>query len=386
MKRRSPHTLVLFAPLLISRLALADASYQESVQITGGQLVETLRSVPFLPKSMKQLLDPLKTTKMVHGNQYASVSPQSTEIIDLDQETVTRIDHDKKTYSVTTFAQMRQALQDSAKKVQQAKSEGAKAQQPAAAAPADTTPASRVQVTFDVSLTDPGVSKVLNGQSAKEQVLTLKAHVTDPNPPADNPVQTVTYGIITDIWTASEPPEVKEVEEFYARYARKLMQGVDMAALLKDLSPSIDGAAVAPLFAKNPGMGPALQEAGKKMATEMAKIKGTPILEITRMGGEGMPAPTGDVPPATPPQPSTASRLGALGSAIGGSLLGGFGKKSGAAPDSASGAGSTAPASAVLYETTTQKSGFSTDAIPATAFQVPAGFTQVTSPDVRPAS
>jgi hypothetical protein len=123
MKRRTPHTLVLFAPLLTSRLALADASYQESVQITGGQLVETLRSVPFLPKSMKQLLDPLKTTKMVHGNQYASVSPQSTEIIDLDQETVTRIDHDKKTYSVTTFAQMRQALQDSAKKVQQATGE-----------------------------------------------------------------------------------------------------------------------------------------------------------------------------------------------------------------------------------------------------------------------
>lgn len=246
MKRRTPHTLVLFAPLLTSRLAFADASYQESVQITGGQLVETLRSVPFLPKSMKQLLDPLKTTKMVHGNQYASVSPQSTEIIDLDQETVTRIDHDKKTYSVTTFAQMREALQDSAKKLQQARTEGAKAQPPAAAAPADTAPASRVQVTFDVSLTDPGVSKVLNGQSAKEQVLTMKAHVTDPNPPADNPVQTVTYSIITDIWTASEPPEVKEVEGFYARYARKLMQGVDMAALLKDLSPSIDGAAVAP--------------------------------------------------------------------------------------------------------------------------------------------
>jgi len=373
-----PRTLVLCAPLLACRLALADASYQESVQITGGQLVETLRSLPFLPKSMKQLLEPVKTTKLVHGNQFASISKQSSEIIDLDQETITRIDSEKKTYSVTTFAQMRQSMQDGAKKLQEAQTQGAK-QQPAAA-PADGAPASRVQVTFEVSVTDPGASKVINGQSTKEQLLTMKAHVTDPNPPADSAAQSVTYSIITDIWTAPEPSEMKEVDEFYARYAKKLMQGVDTDALLKAMTPRIDGAAVAPLFAKNPGMGPALQEATKKMASEMAKIKGTRILEITRMGGDAMVAPTGNVPPAdAPPQPSTASKLGALGSALGGSLLGGFGKKSSSSADS-SGGGSAAPASAVLYETTTQKSGFSTDAIPGTAFQVPAGFTQVTSP------
>jgi hypothetical protein len=333
---------------------------------------------------MKQLLEPVKTTKLVHGNQFASISKQSSEIIDLDQETITRIDTDKKTYSVTTFAQMRQAMQDGAKKLQEAQTQGAK-QQPAAA-PADGAPASRVQVTFEVSVTDPGASKVINGQSTKEQLLTMKAHVTDPNPPADSAAQSVTYSIITDIWTAPEPSEMKEVDEFYARYAKKLMQGVDTDALLKAMTPRIDGAAVAPLFAKNPGMGPALQEATKKMASEMAKIKGTRILEITRMGGDAMVAPTGNVPPAdAPPQPSTASKLGALGSALGGSLLGGFGKKSSSSSDS-SGGGAAAPASAVLYETTTQKSGFSTDAIPGTAFQVPAGFTQVTSPGVPAAS
>jgi hypothetical protein len=379
-----PRTLVLCAPLLTCRLAFADASYQESVQITGGQLVETLRSLPFMPKSMKQLLEPMKTTKLVHGNQFASISKQSSEIIDLDQETVTHIDTDKKTYSVTTFAQMRQLMQDGAKKIQEAQTQAAK-QQPGAA-PADGAPASRVQVTFEVSVTDPGASKVINGQSTKEQLLTMKAHVTDPNPPADGAVQTMTYSIITDIWTAPEPPEMKEVDEFYARYAKKLMQGVDTDALLKGMTPRIDGAAVAPLFAKNPGMGPALQEATKKMASEMAKIKGTRILEITRMGGDAMVAPTGNVPPPdAPPPPSTASKLGALGSALGGSLLGGFGKKSSGASDS-SGSGSAAPASAVLYETTTQKSGFSADAVPGSAFQVPAGFTQVTSPGVPSAS
>jgi hypothetical protein len=86
-----------------------------------------------------------------------------------------------------------------------------------------------------------------------------------------------------------------------------------------------------------------------------------------------------------PPPPSTASKLGALGSALGGSLLGGFGKKISGQSDSSSG-GSAAPASAVLYETTTQKSGFSAQAISDTAFQVPAGFKQVASPDAAPAT
>jgi hypothetical protein len=377
-----PRTLVLCAPLLACRLALADASYQESVQITGGQLVETLRSMPFAPNSMRQILEPIRTTKRVHGNQLASVSKQSTEIIDLDQETITRIDADKKTYSVTTFAQMRQAMRDGAQKLHESAADRAKPQ-PAGAAPADGAPASRLQVTFEVSVTDSPASKVINGQSAQEHVLTMKAHVTDPNPPSDGQAQTVTYSIITDIWTAPEPSEMKEVDAFYGRYAKKLMQGVDMAALMKGMTPSLDGAAVAPLFANNPGMGAALQEAGKKMAAEMAKIKGTRILEITRMGGEAMAAPTGDVPPADappPPPPSTASKLGALGS-----LLGGFGRRPSSAADSPSGDGSAAPASVVLYETTTQKSGFSADAIPLTAFQVPAGFTQLASPHAPPA-
>jgi len=54
--------------LLIHRLACADAGYSETVQITGGSLVESLRSIPFMPKSFKQLLEPTTSSKWVHGN------------------------------------------------------------------------------------------------------------------------------------------------------------------------------------------------------------------------------------------------------------------------------------------------------------------------------
>jgi hypothetical protein len=394
--------------LLGNGVALADASYQETVQITGGQLVESLRSVPFMPKSFKQMLEPIVTRKVLRGNQLASIAKSSTEIIDLDQETVTRIDNEKKTFSVTTFAAMRQAMKDAPKKMEEAEAK-MRQQQPAPSADAGQAP--QVQVTFDIAVTDPGVSKTINGVLAKEQVMTMKAHVTDLNPPPDSHVQTVTYSVITDLWTAPEPPEMKEIDEFNLRYAKKIMQGVDVAALMGAMKPAIDGSAIAPLFAKNPGMGPAVQEMAKKIAVETEKIKGTRILEITRMGGEAMVAPSGTDPNAASPGPGApanaaasaagaavgqatadtattaaaqqTSKLGAFGSALGNSVLSAFHRNPPPPPSQPAAApgdgGGATQSSAILYETTTQKTDFSRESGPAAAFQVPAGFTQVDS-------
>jgi hypothetical protein len=388
--------MVLGCLLLVSSAARADAAYQETVQITGGQLVDSLRSIPFMPKSFKQMLDPIISRTLLHGNQLATLSKTSTQIIDLDQETITRIDNDKKTYSVTTFAQMREAFKDAPKKMAEAQ---AKIRQEQPAAPANAAPAPQLQVTFDIAVTDSGVSKVVNGVMAKEQIMTMKSHITDLNPPPGSQVQTVTYSVITDIWTASEPPEMKEIDDFYRRYGKKLMQGVDVTAMMNAMKPAIDGSAIAPLFAKNPQMGSAVQEMSKKMAVETEKIKGTRILEITRMGGEAMVAPTaaGTAPGAAAENGTTnaasaaagqvttdtataaaaqqTSKLGAIGSAFGNSVLGAFHRKP---PAPAPGAGPDAtPTSAVLYETTTQKIDFSREPIPASSFQVPAGFTRM---------
>ena len=53
--------MVLAAPF-----AQADASYRETVQITGGALIETLKNIPFMPKSMKQILEPMVSRKALH--------------------------------------------------------------------------------------------------------------------------------------------------------------------------------------------------------------------------------------------------------------------------------------------------------------------------------
>ncbi len=375
----------------------ADASYQETVQISGGSMVESLRSMPFGQSQFGKMFDPINSQTMLRGNQLATVSRNSTQIIDLDRETVTRIDHEKKTYSVMTFAQMRQLFQDAQQRLEQAQ---------ARQAPADAPSQPQLQVTFDLSVSTPGVSKVINGVTAQEQLMVLKAHVTDPNAQSAAGPNTVTYTYVQDIWTAPEPVELQQIDEFYGRYGKALMRGVDTGALMKSMRPALSGASIGAVFGSNPQMGTAFQQMTQRMAAEMQKIHGVTVLEITRLGGETMPATGGTSaappPPAAPDQSSaiagqaasdTASnaagsqlgRLGAFGSALGGSVFGAFHHSSPPPPKPASTPDATA-SSAVLFETTSQKSAFSEEAIPSSAFDIPAGYREVDASDLGAAS
>ena len=156
--------LALTCLSLAITLAHADATYQETVQVTGGALVDTLKQIPFMPKSMKQILEPIVSRKALHGNQLVSTSRLTTEIIDLDQETVTQIDNEKRTYSVVTFAQVRQAFKNAPKKLEEAQ---AKANQEQTAQSQDAAnPPPQVKVTFEINVADTGVSKPINRSSA----------------------------------------------------------------------------------------------------------------------------------------------------------------------------------------------------------------------------
>src|SRR3984957_2872184 len=137
--------------LLVNQFTFADASYQETSQITGGTMVDALKSISFI-KSVNNMFAPTTTTTMVRGNQKAVVSKDSTEITDLDRETITHIDNLHKTYSVVTFAQMRQAFENMPKQMEQAQ-EKAKQDQPQQ----PQQPKSDLKTSFDVSVKNTGV-------------------------------------------------------------------------------------------------------------------------------------------------------------------------------------------------------------------------------------
>ena len=388
--------------LLASRIMFADASYQETTQVTGGSMVDSLKSVSFLSKSMSNAFAPMTTTTMVHGNQKAVVGKDYTEITDLDRETITHIDTLHKTYSVVTFDQMRQAFANMPKQMEQAQQQvkDAQAQQPA------QQPKSDLKTSFDVSAKNTGVTKEVNGLTAQEQVVTMQMHITDPNAPPTDAVNSVTYVITTDAWIAPDPPEVKEVQDFDLRMGQKLMAGVDMSAWKAQMGQN---AGMAQLFGGKPGSA----EAMAQMAKELSKLKGTRVMEVTRMGASGtgptaaqntaQAAPAaapasgggsvaGQVATETAAQTAAgeAGRMGIVGSALGSSALGAFHRKKAATPPPAAAPpatttttttdGTQTTTSAILMETTAQKSNFSQQTVPSTAFSVPAGFKKVESP------
>jgi hypothetical protein len=151
----------------------------------------------------------------------------------------------------------------------------------------------------------------------------LFMHITSPNG-AQN---TITYSVTTDAWIAPDPPEVKEIQGFDARMGKKMMQGADLSAFAR---PGGANAGLAQIFGSKPGTA----EAMAQMQKEMAKLKGTRVMEVTRMGGD---APATTVAATQPVK------------------------------------------SVVLMEMTMQKSNFSREAIPSSAFAVPDGFKQLPS-------
>jgi len=176
------------------------------------------------------------------------------------------------------------------------------------------------------------------------------------------------------MWLAPTIPGYEEVAEFYRKFALKM--GTVFSSAI------------------NPAMLAEYQGAGKGMAQmteEMSKLKGTPVLQVMRMGmtTDGQPLPAASEaplppPPAGPTMPSAGevaqqSASSAIASKLGGFGLGGFGKKKKADPAPDPAPADTAAAqqtSSVLMETNTQMGGFSRTVNEA-SFTVPAGFKQV---------
>ena len=384
--------------LLFQPLGWADASYESSTQMTGGSMVNSMKSMPFAPPSVKTMLQPTATITVVHGNQKAVISKERTEIFDIDKETLTRIDSSKKTYTVTTFEQMRQMMRDMPQKIAEMQ---AKAQQ----ATGQNQAAPQYTITSDTTVTDPGASKVVNGLLAQERIITVTTKATAINPPANSPMTSMTYVTTTEVWFAPEPPEVQEIDDFDARMYTKLSQGLDMKALTEQMQAAASNAGMGMMFGNRPGAATAMAE----MSKEIAKVHGIRVLEITSMSTNGLPVkPTAAGATALPPPSggavagqvatdtasqtaaSESSKLGVFGNALSNSALNAFRRKKttpppAAAPASASVASAGAPGapgdSNVLMSTTTQKTNFSRDPVPASAFQIPAGYKQVESPN-----
>ena len=344
--------LCLFAAL--PSVSYADFSYTETTQITGGSLLGMMKAVGTFSKQMRQAGEPVVSTVTIQGNRMVRANAMRTEIVDLDKETITSIDHTHKTYTTMTFEQMKQQIADAIARGNAQKDSS------------DST-AANTDLSFQVKVRNTGATKDVAGVSANESILSMAMDATD-----KKSGQTGSLAITNDMWLAPEVPGYDEVREFQKRFAQKLG-----TVFSESINPA--------MLASQPGAAKAMAD----MVKEMSKLKGVPVLQVMRMGttanGDPLPAAS-EAPlpqsnaPATPSAGQVAkdSATSAITNSLGLGGLGGFGRKKKAAdPAPVADADAKAQGPAVLVESNTQMSGFSQAAADASKFAIPSGYKQV---------
>jgi hypothetical protein len=331
----------------------ADFTYTETTQITGGAVLGMMKVAGAFSKQARQAGEPILSTVTVKGNRMVRSNSMQTEIVDLDNETITTIDHTRKQYTTMTFEQMRQQIEAAIRKGKE--QQGSDPQ----ASPSNT------DLSFQVNVRNTGATKDVAGVTASESILSMAMDATDKKSGEKG-----SLAITNDMWLAPEVPGYEEVRGFQQRFAAKLG-----TVFSESLNPA--------MLASQPGAGKAMAD----MVNEMSKLKGIPVLQVMRMGttanGEPLPAASeAPLPPSTSPEMPSAgpvakdSATSAIASSLGLGGLGGFGRKKKAA-DPAPAADTATQGPAVLVESNTQMSGFSQAAADPSKFAIPSGYKQV---------
>ena len=317
---------------------LADFTYQETSTITGGMMMSMMKIAGVFSK---QAREPIQSTIAVKGDRMVHRTSNHASVIDLGSGTITSIDFQKKQYSVMTFDEMKQMMEQMSQKMQKS---------------------DKGEMKFKVSANATGKTKQVSGFEAKEMIMKMEMEGTDKES-GQKGGMTVT----TDMWIAPGIPGYQEVRDFYKRMAEKI-----------NWTPGGN------MFAANPQVSSGMAEVYK----EVAKLDGVPVQQLISMGAAGQPGAAGAPAEgsAAPAQQQPSAPPPSIGGALGGALGGRFGlgrKKPAeqpAAPANAPASGgqpSGAPGS--LLEMTTEMSSFSANAVDASLFEVPAGFKKVDS-------
>jgi hypothetical protein len=320
---------------LASSTLLADFSYQEKSTLTGGAMVSMLKVAGVFSKGAREAREPIVSTVAVKGDKMVHRSNLHTSIVDLNTQTITSIDMQKKTYTVMTFEQMRQMMEQMSQKMHQ--------QDPNSG-----------QVEIKASAENTGRTQTINGVDAKEVVVKIEMVMTDPKTN-----QQGSLPITVSTWIGPQVNGYPQVSDFYKRMADKI-----------GWTPGSN------MFAGRSDVAKGMSEAYK----EVAKLNGTPVYEVMTMGG------TGQVAAAPPPNPDAQQQEQKKDKPSIGGLFGrglGVNRGKSSSNDQQQSGGSSGNANAgTLMEMNIEFSGFSSAPVDDAQFAVPAGFKQV-EPDMR---
>jgi hypothetical protein len=276
----------------------------------------------------------------VKGDRKVTMSDSTGQIVDLAEEKIYDLDVKKKTYTVTTFAELRkrmeEAKRDAEKTVRETPAEPSK--------PAEKDPnAKEYEVDFDVKNT--AETRTINGFNTTKSVMTIT--VREKGKTLNDAGGLV---MTNDVWLTQNAPSTKDLVDFDMRYAQKMFGPMVAGASAQDAAMAM---------AMYPQMKPALD----KMRAEGGKLSGTAILTDSRM--EAVPPGTANQASAAPAAAEEPKKRGL------GGMLGGLKKMAEEAEKNDSGK----PQRAVILTTSVEMLKLTTD-VDAASVAMPAGLTE----------
>ena len=281
----------------------------------------------------------------VKGNRKATMSDSTGQIVDLSEEKIYDLDIKKKTYKVTTFAQLRAEMERAQREAEKNAREMERSEPAEPSKPAEKDP-NQKEVEVDFEMKNTGATKTINGFDTRQTVVTIT--VREKGKTLDESGGMV---MTTDLWLAPSAPSTKELADFDMRYAQKLYGPMVTGASAQDMAMAM---------AMYPQMKPALE----KMRAEGSKIDGTAILTEMRM--EAVPPGTANTTASALPAPEPEQKKRGLGG-----MLGGLKKMAEQANQNNSG---TAKPQRSIFLTTTVEMLKLTTAVTADAVAIPADF------------
>jgi hypothetical protein len=339
MRRLSVSTLLVVALFaLTSSTLFADVRSDQRIKFQlGGALGKMINMFS------KGAREGVTTTVAVKGSRKAMMNGDSLgQIIDLTEEKIYDLDLKKKTYKVTTFAELRRQMEEAKKQAEQSREQRDEAAQPAEKDP------NQKEFEVDYDLKNTSEARSINGFDTRKTVITITVREKGKTlNDAGGMVMT------TDLWIAAGAPSTKDLADFDRKYAEKLY------------GPAVSGASaqdMAMAMTMYPQMKPALD----RMQAEASKLPpGTAILSEMRM--EAVPPGTANQSAEALPAPEEPKKKGF------GGMLGGLKKMAEQAEKNQN--SQQKPQRSIFLTTSVEMLKLTTD-VDAASVAMPAGFTE----------
>src|SRR4051812_15631378 len=274
--------VVLCALTLASSTLFADVRSDQRVKFQLGGAMGKLLNM-FGGKGAREGVTSMVAVK---GNRKATMNDSTGQIVDLTEEKIYDIDLKKKSYTVTTFAQIRKQMEEAKQNAEKA-AKDERASEPSKPAEKDPN-AKEYEVDFDIKNTPE--TKNINGFDTKKSVMTITVR-------EKGKTLNDSGGVVmtTDMWMTASAPSTKDLSDFDRKYAEKLYGPMVVGASAQDMAMAM---------AMYPQMKPALD----KMRAEGGKVQGTAILTDMRI--ESVPPGTAGTTSAALPAPEEPKKKG----------------------------------------------------------------------------